>query len=201
MKKLFTVLSMLFVVFWGCQDSSVDIAGPDQSPQINKTQNQTFSIIQLPESLTPRPLHKKIDFTITPQNGGTIEYEDSYNSATGKVKVQIKLKFLPHSVDETIVVSVDIDNNQLTGVLSMVFGPSPKSFLKPALLSVEASGLEASSLPSDPKAIKMVYWDSSSNSYIEMNVKKIKLEIDGNKGELEVKDGEVPHFSRYAFIT
>ena len=150
MKKLFTVLAIFCFAFWGCKDSSIsDVTGPDGSAQFKNA--QSFSIIQLPESLTPRPLHKKIDFTITPQTGGIIEYEDSYNSATGKVKVKIKLRFLPHSVDETIVVSVDIDNNQLTGVLSMVFGPSPKSFLKPALLSVEASGLEASSLPSEER--------------------------------------------------
>lgn len=195
MKKLLMLVAVVGFFLAGCQDSNnMGVVGPENTVE---TPSNTVSFVKLPASLEPRPMHKPIPFEITPESGGVVHYSDTYQSANGQVTVDVKLNFPPGAVTETMVVSVDISNDQLTGELKLDFGPSPTQFLKPALLTFSAQGLSASDLPSDPNSIKFVFMDNGT--YVPMNCKKISINV--NKGELTIQDGEVPHFSRYGWAT
>lgn len=194
MKKLFLLTAMMIGLFLvGCQDSN-NLVGPENTVG---TPGNSVSFLKLPASLEPRPLHKPIPFLITPQSGGVVHYSDTYQSAKGPVTVDVKLNFPPGAVSDSMIVVVDISNDQLTGELKMDFGPSPTSFLKPALLTFTAQGLDPASMPSDASAITFVFMDNGN--YVPMTAKKISINLD--KGELNVLDGEVPHFSRYGWAT
>ena len=190
MKKPLILVAMSGLLLVGCQDlKGGGIVGPDNTVA-------PVSFLKMPASLEPRPMHKKIPFLITPSSGGVIQYSDSYQSVDGEVSINIKLNFPPGAVADSMVVSVDISNEELTGDVTMDFGPSPTSFLKPALLTFSVTGIN-STLPSDPNTVQFIYDDNGV--YVPMDAKKIS--VDTNKGELSVLDGEVPHFSRYAWAT
>ena len=197
MKKLvlLTALAGLFLI--GCQDSrDSGITGPDNS--VVAPSSNSVSFLKLPASLEPKPMHKKLQFEVTPNSGGVIHYDYSYASAEGKVSLDVQLRFPPGAVDETMIVSVDVSTDELTGDLSLDFGPSPTTFNLPALLTFTAAGLPSSDLPSDPNTLTFVYKDANG-VYVPMSAKKISVDL--NKGELKVQEGEVPHFSRYGWAT
>ena len=197
MKKLVVLFALVGLFLVGCQDSGdVGIVGPDNSAK-NTNSSASVSFLKMPASLEPRPLHKDMSFEITPQTGGHISYTESYMSATGMVTVDLDLRFPPNSVSETMTVIVDVSNDELTGEISLSFGPSPTTFLKPAYLTFKVTGLDPNSLPSDPKDITFVYFDNGI--YVPMKAQLIK--VDPSIGTLEVKEGEMPHFSRYGYAT
>lgn len=196
MKKLVVLSALVGLFLVGCQDSGdVGIVGPENSAITNSSTSPSF--LKMPASLQPRALHKPIPFLITPQTGGQISYTDSYMSANGMVTVEMNLRFPPNSVADSMTVTVDVSKDELTGEVSLSFGPSPTSFLKPAYLTFKATGLDPNSLPSDPSKVTFVYYDNGS--YVPMNAQLIK--VDPASGTLEVKEGEVPHFSRYGWAT
>ena len=197
MKKLIllTAIAGLFLV--GCQDSrDAGITGPDNS--VVAPSSNTVSFLKLPPSLEPKPMHKKVQFEVTPEAGGVIHYDYSYAAASGQVSMDVQLRFPPGAVDQTMIVSVDVSTDQLTGDLSLDFGPSPTTFNKSALLTFDVQGLTSSELPSDPNAIQFVYKDNNG-VYVPMTTKKISIDL--KKGQLTVQEGEVPHFSRYGWAT
>lgn len=196
MKKLFLILAIAGLIFSGCDNPGAGITDPASS---NETlQAGELPVIKLPASLTPLPMHKKISCMITPESGGVIHYDYTYNSSSGKVKVDIQLRFQPGSVADTLLISAEINLNELSGDLSMNFGPSPTQFSKPALITVNAAGLDSAGIPKDPQKIKLVYIDDNGN-IVPTTTKKISIDL--KKGEIKIQEGELPHFSRYAFIT
>jgi hypothetical protein len=197
MKKLFVSIALVGLLIAGCENSKdIGIVGPDNSANSVNTSTNQVSFLKMPGSLLPRPMHKSIPFLITPQSGGVLHYSDSYQSADGPVTIDIKLNFPPGAVADSMIVSVDISNEEMTGDITMDFGPSPTTFLKPALLTFNVTGV-GSTLPSDTSKVEFVYLDNGN--YVPMDAKKIS--INSNQGTLTVLDGQVPHFSRYAWAT
>jgi len=197
LKIVFLLIIVSGLILVGCKDSNnTGITGPVNS--IVVAGSDTVSFLKLPESIVPGEKHKKLKFEITPQSGGVIHYDNTYNSTGGEVTVDVQLRFPPGAVDDNMIVSIDISRSELTGDLSMDFDPSPTTFNKPALLTFEVYGLNVNELPQDYDSIKFVYKDNNGN-YIPMKAKSISVDV--KKGELKILEGEIPHFSRYGWAT
>jgi hypothetical protein len=195
MKKIFVLAVLPALFLFGCKVSGTDsILAPAikvEAPQ------KAVSFIQLPRRLEPRALYKSGSFEITPQNGGIIRYEDSYESANGIINIDISLRFPPNSVSDPITVSAEVSQNALTGDFSVTLGPTPNTFLKPALLTFRVTGLDPATLPSNPDNIQFVSMDN--DNFVPVPAAKIKIDI--KHGSLSVVNGEIFHFSRYGWST
>jgi hypothetical protein len=190
---LLAALSFLFLV--GCKDpnnvSNITPAVKNQNTQ------KSVTFLTLPASIEPRSLQKARLFLVTPQNGGNIKYSDSYLSAYGKISINLNLEFPPNSVTDSIIVSINLSQDALTGDLGINFGPSPAYFLTPALLTFTVKGLDPLTLPSNPANIQFVYLDNGI--YFPMQASRITVDV--KHGSLSIVNGQVPHFSRYGWST
>jgi hypothetical protein len=195
MKKIFVLAVLPALLFFGCKVSGTDSI---LSPAIKVDAPQkAVTFIQLPTRIEPRALYKAGSFEITPQNGGIIRYEDSYESANGTINIDISLRFPPNAVSEPITVKADVSQDALTGNFVVSLGPSENNFLKPALLTFRVTGLDPATLPSNPDNIQFVSLDN--NNFVPVPAAKIKVDI--KHGSLSIVNGEIFHFSRYGWST
>jgi hypothetical protein len=189
--KRFAVVPMLVflisVLIWGagCQN-----AGPVEPASMSASQTPQF--IALPKN---NSLHKLISATevITPQNGGTLRLNYDYGSGTSRVNIDISLNFPSGAVTENTAVTLTVDDAVLMTNIDLSFGPQMK-FLKPGLLDVNAKGLDLSGVPSNA-TVRFYYYNNGA--WEEIPVKRISVDL--SQGKVECRDGEISHFSRYAF--
>jgi hypothetical protein len=78
--------------------------------------------------------------------------------------------------------------------LTFDFNPDGISFTKPASLDVYARGLNLWGIP-PWKKVKLFY--ISNGELVEMKTSRIS--VNPWFGELSCENGDIPHFSRYAF--
>lgn len=193
MNKLYILALLSILLLIGCK-----VAGTDNvlAPAIKTDQTQkTVSFLRLPYSLEPRTLYKAGSFLITPQTGGNLKYSDSYQSAYGIVSINIILHFPPNAVSDSIIVSFNVSQDGLTGDFGVTFGPTPNSFLLPALLTFRVKGLDPAILPSDPANIQFVCMDNGT--YVPVNASHIFADV--KHGSLSVVNAEIFHFSKYGW--
>ncbi len=183
----FIILAGLLVFFVGCSDFENPIGVEE------KAESKELNFLNLPD---PGVLFKTMETstTISPQTGGELKLEYSQGQGNDKVDINITLRFEPGSVSEDIKVSMSVDQDILMTNIDITFGPSGSEFLKPAKLSVNTRGLDLSGVPSDAE-ISLYYdnngkWEEISSNMIRHNV---------DLGQLQCVNGEIPHFSRYAF--
>ena len=117
------------------------------------------------------------------------------NSRTGGingqlVKTIVKLKFYSGSVSKDSYITMTADDI----LTRCTFGPS-QIFLKSGYLYVKYEGLNLSGI--DPTKVKFVYMNANGvYEYIQYG----EIKVDIQSGILELKDGKIPHFSRYGFV-
>ena len=136
---------------------------------------------------------------ITPEHGGRLELDFKYSyvdtdGVTRKLDASLSVTFQPHGVTDTLVATMSLDDQVLQSNVDLTFGPHGTTFLKPALLDVNVSGIDLSAL--SPKDRVYLYYIDNGN-WIRMDAKKIDVNV--KKGQLKCQDGELPHFSAYAF--
>ncbi len=196
MKNILFVIFASALLLIGCKDNmDSGITGPDVSSQ---SIEKTPSFITLPARTEgSHSLLKASKMLVTVKDGGKISYKDSYMSISGKIEIDLELEFKKHSVSEDIMVDVYISSETAGGSIGVNFGPSPTTFLIPAKLNMKVSGLDPTSLPENKSDLQLLYTGlgDQENVYEVMKTKEIKM--DKHKGSIEVKEGEIPHFSRY----
>jgi hypothetical protein len=200
MHKLLLLITIVGLFLMGCQNSKdTGIVGPDNSPTLN---GKSISFLKLPANLEPtKSLSKRNPFSVTPKDGGNINYKNSYMSAYGLVEIELQIKFEKNSVSDSMVVSVGIDQNELSGDLSLDFSPSPITFLIPAKLEMSVKGLDPASLPAHASDLILVCNGQVDNpNYFEV-IKCKEIKMNKKEGQIEVIDGIIPHFSRYGWGT
>ena len=131
---------------------------------------------------------------ITKENGGELILKHEINRGDESVEVELILKVLPRTVSGDTEFTLSLDDQYLITNVDFTFGPHGIIFSKPALLSVEAEGLDLSNIHSDK--IDLYYDNPDTGQWEKMKCKEI--EVDLEDGEIEVEEGEIPHFSRYA---
>jgi hypothetical protein len=136
---------------------------------------------------------------ITPEHGGRLELDFKYSyvdtdGVTRKLDASLSVTFQPHGVTDTLVATMSLDDQVLRSNVDLTFGPHGSTFLQPALLDADVSGIDLSAL--SPKDRVYLYYIDNGN-WIRMDAKKIDVNV--KKGQLKCQDGELPHFSAYAF--
>jgi hypothetical protein len=136
---------------------------------------------------------------VTKKDGGVLKLTYDGGTHNDKVKLTIQFKVAPKSISRDCDITMSLDADKLLTEINIVdlsFEPSGISFTKPASLSVEGKGLNLAGLPKNAKP-KFYYWDEDANTWVVITFKKSQVNID--LGMINLDDGEVSHFSRYAF--
>jgi hypothetical protein len=138
---------------------------------------------------------------ITPEHGGRLVlnfrsdvdgHHWTHDQGTQDLEVKMSLTFPPHSVTDTLVATMSLDDQVLLS--NVTFAPHGSVFLMPALLDVDARGIDLTGLkPTD----RVYLWYKDNGTWIKMKSKSVKIYI--KEQRLVCQDGELPHFSAYAF--
>jgi hypothetical protein len=185
MKIWFTVLLAISSFLIGCSDSVVN---PDN---INQNNNQK-SWITLPKN---QSMAVESDYSaskiISGETGGSVELNIKYKaegSADVKIKARIDIPAGAYTGEQNITMVVDGTNGTAT------FYPSLGIFTKPLIFNLDIQGVDLNGI--DPGSIDFVCLNTDG-SYEPVEYKKIKVKI--NKGELEVDNALIQHFSIYGW--
>jgi hypothetical protein len=142
-------------------------------------------LIKLPPS---NALRKVVSVTerITVRDGGQL----AINTFGQWPFVVASLTFPKRAVSQDVDITMTLDDQ----TLAFDFDPDGISFSKPAMLDVYARGLDLSGVP-PWKKVKLFYCDGGQ--WVEMKTGRVSA--NAWTGELSCDNGEIPHFSRYAF--
>ncbi len=95
------------------------------------------------------------------------------------------------SQDAELVLS--LDDQILLGNVDVTFTPHGITFSSPALLNIEASGLDLANIPSK---IGCYYDNPDTGQWEKMETGDVIIKQD--EGYIKIIDAQIPHFSRYA---
>jgi hypothetical protein len=185
-------LLVLVIFLPSCQkDGPVNV-------QTDPAASQEPVFITLPAHLS---LQKIVGDTalITPEHGGELklEFHYKYIASTGVEKdlhANMRLTFPKDAVDDSLVACLSMDDQVLKTSVDITFNPHGSTFLKPALLNVDVHGMDVADM--DPNAPVWLYYDDNG-TWVKMVAKKVVFNF--KDGSLMCQNGELPHFSRYAF--
>ncbi|MFQ5754363.1 MAG: hypothetical protein ACE5HI_20475 [bacterium] len=136
----------------------------------------------------------RVSQLVTREDGGKLVLKFKAPDKKEPVEVKLVLKVLPESISEDTELSLSIDDEKLIANVDITFAPHGITFSKPALLSIDAKRLDLSN--TDEGHYDFYYYNPDTGLWERIETKKIKVNL--NKGEIEVKDARIPHFSRYA---
>ncbi|MEK9136255.1 MAG: hypothetical protein AAB393_03965 [Bacteroidota bacterium] len=175
----------------GCQSDS------PVAPSNSEAVGQQPQFLKLPKNLS---LARMVADTalITPERGGKLELDFNYdyvnNGVTRNLDVKMTLTFPNYAVTDTLVAMMTVDDEVLRSNIDLTFGPHGSTFLRPALLDVDIRGIDLSGLgPND----RVYLWYNDNGTWVRMDSQRIIVDV--SRGWLKCIDGELPHFSAYAF--
>ncbi len=184
MKTFLSIIIAGIFFFAGCSDKDSIV-----TPENNQASAPNWITLPQRDGLSIENVFS-VTKTIKGKDGGELKIDEHYSAGPhGEVKVIAKLNFKKHSFEgtQTITMIVDDVNGTITYSPSMVFD-------KPAELYVKLEGLDLYGI--DPDDIDFVYYDPSGN-YGTVEYKELNVDI--SSGTLELKEGEIPHFSRFGY--
>jgi hypothetical protein len=137
---------------------------------------------------------------VTPEHGGLLKLNFKYSyvdsdGVTRKLNATLSVTFPPHGVTDTLVATMSLDDQVLRSNIDLTFGPHGSTFLKPALLDVNVSGMDLSGL--NPRDRVYLWYVDTTGKWIRMDAQFIYVNV--QQGLLVCSDGKLPHFSAYAF--
>jgi hypothetical protein len=187
MKKLLTLVALVSLFFFGCDQES-DLSSPSvDSPA------QQFKLISIPApvgGMSVEALFTKYH-KIDGDDGGRFTAYFGYEGGMfGYVKVRSILTFEEDSFEEVKVISQTLD----TEYAAMKFGPSMQ-FEEIVRLDLVMKGLDLSNV--NPETLDFVYLNNDGS--IE-HIKYDSLTIDVSSGTIELSNAVLTHFSRYGFV-
>ncbi len=138
---------------------------------------------------------------ITKTAGGQLKYEfdgsrfpdPAYKDVYGKVTLDVPAQ----SVDESVQISIEFDPSVFYGNMNMDYSPHGLIFKQPAILNIEARGLDLSQLSAAAaQQFCVFYINQETGALEEMQADQLFIEIE--TGTVKVVNARLPHFSRYA---
>ncbi|NCS81007.1 MAG: hypothetical protein COZ80_06885 [Ignavibacteria bacterium CG_4_8_14_3_um_filter_37_9] len=200
--KNFVIFSIFIILFFsGCQkDNSLISSEQNNSTSLQKpvwvvaAEKQGLKLIALPQS-SSISLEKKTSDTefIEYDESGKLSIEKNYRSLnSGRVSVEASLSVQAYSMEQSSYLSMSFSGE----FLCFEFGPSGTSFSTPALLNVEAEGLDYSTL-TELKTAHLKYFDETKNKWVDTDADEII--VNAREGKFVCKNGKISHFSRYGF--
>lgn len=115
------------------------------------------------------------------------------------VEVQVRLHVPAHAVSQPAVWSLSLYPDIFVTEIGFVFGPGGLEFLRPAKLSIDASGLDLSGI--DPESLGLYRCDDSGHWEL---IEAIHLYVypGGRRGPSQIRGlWWIEHFSRYALAS
>ena len=189
-----TLLTGLSFTFFSCEQMAPNSAIGEESVQSRASavtaDGKTIYFLDFAEN-SANSLNKvttKSKF-INKSSGGSFVLKAS----TPQFNVAFKLLVPANSIDHSKTVSMTFDDHNNLGFTEVVFGPHGTQFSSPALLDIEASGLNLSGL--NPNNVKL-YYVNENGHWEEMVAGSVSVSIP--TGTVYVNDAQIPHFSRYA---
>ena len=199
MKYFLTAILLSLILFWGCEQSSDYMTGPQDQIQKsivtgfnNTVKNDfTYDLIPLPSKRFPLISLDSL-FTVSKLIngllGGTISLNRTYISEKGKlvtILVDIVIPPLAFSGQDTITITVD-------NCFAVVHCAPGMNFQKPLIMTQTFIGLDL--LNYNPSDIDFVYIkDDGSLEDINHGL----IIVEKLTGTLTVLDALIPHFSRH----
>jgi hypothetical protein len=184
MKKKLIIIAAILSLLTGCSENL-----QVNEPQVGTTAGPNW--ITLPQR--SGGLSTENSFSVTKEikgkDGGELRINEYYNGPNGEIKIIAKLKFDRNAFIGTQDITMTIDDVNGT----VTYSP-PMSFVKPAHLELRFEGLDLSEINTD--SVDFVYHDPLG-FFGPIDYRELKVEIP--RGVLELKDGKIPHFSRYGF--
>ncbi len=181
-KKYAGILIIFIMVLSGCTKDN-----PVENP-INEFEGR--SLINIPKSIEAEvgaviSASKIIDGC----KSGSVIIDTQYQSSTGPMKIFAEIKFKANAFTGSKLVTMMIDN--VSGTVS--FDP-PSVFSRPANLDMKLEGVDLSGINQDH--VDFVYINPNG-TFEPVLYKDIIINISSNN--LEIKDAEINHFSRYGW--
>ncbi len=186
MKRILLVLSLLIPILWGCSDSVVNPIAENQTVNapkswINLPKNQEMSVEQEYYAAN----------IIDGRKGGEVNLNINYKTSfSSHVKINAKIKVPKGAFSGYKIIMMNINNNN--GTVS--FYPSPATFDKPLVFDMVLEGVDLSGV--DPNSLNFMYL-AQDGTYEAVQYNNIEVNVD--KGILEVDDAIIPHFSKYGW--
>jgi hypothetical protein len=182
MKKILLLFIPVILIFAGCSQSILEPTSPESSIQ--------KSVISLPPSSSLQTENElfSVSDDIDGTKGGIVNMNESYYSESGRVSIRAKLKISKDSFTGNETIGYDVYSEDG----SIVFSPG-MAFDKDLVFDIKFTGLDLSNIE-NPDEIQFLYVDSEENTY---PVQYSSLNVDIEKGILEVKGALISHFSRY----
>ncbi len=147
--------------------------------------------------------NKKL-YTMNPANGNTTylgttnlsEIDDlaPVVALTELSYANVSLQFGPGAINQDIEMSLSIETTELLGGVAITFSPHGTNFNNPAILNIEAHGVDLTGL--DSNSIDVYYDNQNSGQWQKMQ--RDDVIVDVNAGTIQVINARLPHFSRYA---
>lgn len=197
-KKIGVILiCCLVLAFFSCTENPLTSVQEKSAPQVSE---KAITFIPLPNA--PTGLKKELTATrwISAKYGGLLQISYSYYvpGTYRKVTVLATLRVPAGAVPYDQYLTMRLDDQTLSGSVDMnvMFGPHGTTFYRPALLSIVTTGLDLSSIPSSAN-VQLYYYNTDTGTYEPMTVKMAQYNL--SSGMIQCLDGELPHFSRYAF--
>lgn len=161
-----------------------------QSPELGKG----ITFIKMPREAELRLAKVTSTKYILASAGGTlsVNYRD-YDLETGqRLAIKASLEVPANALSQGTWLSMELNEE----VLGFTFGPHGTVFAVPALLNIAAKGLDLSSVPADAQ-VNLYYLNDATGEFVVMQSEG--LTVDRARGILICRNGQLPHFSRYAF--
>jgi hypothetical protein len=133
------------------------------------------------------------EFSITKRiygsSGGELKLDKKYSTTNGSFHILATLKFEKNSFSDYADITMTVDDVNGT----VTYSPS-MNFLKPATLNLKFEGLDLTGI--HPDSLDFVYYSpyGSQGSIVYQEIRTGMA-----TGLLELRNGKIPHFSRYGF--
>lgn len=200
MRKLATIPLLLILFFFGCQKPESIVSPEENSTNsldkpawVLAAEKQGLTFIALPQN-SSITLEKRYDSQyIRSGESGKLSIEKSYRTLGDKsVSVEASLSVLENSLEKSSLLTMRFADN----FLCFEFGPSGTTFSIPALLNVEAEGIDFSVF-GNLQTAHLKYFDEVKELWVDVAADEIVINV--KEGKFECKNGKISHFSRYGF--
>lgn len=195
MPKQFTslVFAILFGWLLGCNSNPVQ--APDQISNQDSPAGQKIQLLEVPAPAEVNLAKKySVGGWVSANSGGKLEIKEQFRTKsefkTATLTATLSIPKNGLSEDRYILMMLDDSNLQIK------FNPHGLQFNVPAKLTYTATGLDLSSVPLGTE-IKLYYYNAETGLFEEMRSGSITYDI--KSGTVTCLDGEIPHFSIYAF--
>jgi len=104
------------------------------------------------------------------------------------------LEIVPGSISEDVTISLELETTELSGGVSFTFHPHGINFSEPAILNIEAQGVDFTGV--NPNDVDIFYDNQENGQWEPMQRDDVLIDVDA--GSVKVVNARLPHFSRYA---